>query len=143
MPPKESPQSSAANTADEIIPLLLAAHKLKPNFKEMSALDNKKRSESSFEHKFRKWRAKAREILLARDGTTGEATMKPNAEDKKKKRSKDTASDEDGDGPAPRKRAKAAKNKGAEDEVAVKEEAVEGEAAEGGAVEEHPVNAEE
>ena len=130
MPPKENPgHISAVNAVDDdIIPLLLAVHKLVPNYKAMSALDQGGRTQSSFEHKFRKWRARARELLLARDGTTGEATLNP--EPNVKKRAKESAVGEPEDG-SPKKKAKASRKpsvkeaKKAQEDTSVKEEAEE------------------
>ncbi|MCJ1470836.1 hypothetical protein MMC07_009483 [Pseudocyphellaria aurata] len=56
-----------ATVNDDIIPVLIAANPgLILNYKQMTALDPHHRTNSSWEHKFRKWRARAKEIA---DGT--------------------------------------------------------------------------
>ena len=58
---EQSTTQSAAN--DEIIPLIIAANPgLILNYKAISALDPNKRTPSSFEHRFRKWKARAKEL---------------------------------------------------------------------------------
>lgn len=61
-----TPTKSAANQtagSDEIIALYLAAHGHPViNYKQMAAMDLQNRTASAFEHKFRKWRARAKEL---------------------------------------------------------------------------------
>lgn len=58
---------SASNPNDDVIPILLAANPgLTLNYKKMAALDPQQRTNFSWEHKFRKWRASAKDIA---DGT--------------------------------------------------------------------------
>ncbi|MCJ1254443.1 hypothetical protein MMC24_002258 [Lignoscripta atroalba] len=83
---QESSPSMAANkkasntlsiTSDDLIPLLLAANpSIKPDYKLMSALDGT-RSASSFEHRFRDYRKRAKEIRDAVDGSVGELMPVP------------------------------------------------------------------
>ena len=55
--------ANATNDADSIMPLLFAAiGNTKISFKNMAAMDELGRTESSLEHRFRKWRQKGREI---------------------------------------------------------------------------------
>lgn len=73
----ESPSSAnaAATALDDMIPLLLAANPgLTVNYKQMAALDKQKRTYSSIEHKFRKWRAIAKEITEGATTASGEAS---------------------------------------------------------------------
>ena len=59
----KSRQSSVGNDADSLVPLLLATvGNPTPNFKKMAAMDDAKRSQSSLEHRFRKWRQEGRQI---------------------------------------------------------------------------------
>lgn len=68
-----SPAINAATIADDIIPILLAcSSNLSLNYKQMAALDRLHRTASSFEHKFRKWRAAAKQILEAAATTSAE-----------------------------------------------------------------------
>ena len=100
MSPEANPKSKAAkapanasNDEDTMIPLLFATiGNPSVSFKRMAAMDELGRSESSFEHKFRKWRQKGREIAAKNPayagspGTSnvgGAATKKPNASAKK------------------------------------------------------------
>ena len=69
MSKEASPKSKGARAptnstdANSIIPLLLATiGNPTISFKKMAAMDELGRTESSFEHKFRKWREKGREI---------------------------------------------------------------------------------
>jgi hypothetical protein len=71
--PTPTPTKSNRNprrdyTADAVIPLLLAAHNMSTiNYKGMAALDTEGRTESAFEHKFREWRAAAKELHEAHE----------------------------------------------------------------------------
>ncbi|KAI4211252.1 MAG: hypothetical protein LQ351_005936 [Letrouitia transgressa] len=74
-------KGSAISSLDDVMPLFFAAHPtVVPKYKVMAALDPKERTESSFEHRFRKWRQEGRtlveanggpEAVLALSGTTG------------------------------------------------------------------------
>lgn len=84
--------ASANNDADSIMPLLFATiGNPSISFKKMAAMDDLGRTESSLEHKFRKWRQKGREIAAENPenagtlGTTSAATTpkKPRAPAKK------------------------------------------------------------
>ncbi len=73
--------------ADNIVPLLFAANPgIIPNYKKMSAMDSEGRTTSALEHKFRKWRQTAKEILAAHpeEAASTEAVGKP-TEPKKKR----------------------------------------------------------
>ena len=85
--------ASANNDADSIMPLLFATIGNPPiSFKKMAAMDELGRTESSLEHKFRKWRQKGRDIAADNPenagtlGTTSAATTpkKPRAPPAKK-----------------------------------------------------------
>ena len=57
-------QTAQLNSNDDIIPLLLAANEgIKINYRKLSALDEHGRSESLFEQRFRKWKARAKELI--------------------------------------------------------------------------------
>lgn len=69
-----------ANDADSIVPLLLATiGNPMISFKKMAAMDELGRTESSHEHKFRKWRQKGREIAAEFPEYAG-TTIAANAE---------------------------------------------------------------
>lgn len=71
--PAISGSPSASN--DDIIPVLLAANPgLTLNYKQMAALDPQNRSYSTWEHKFRKWRASAKIIADGTAKATGESS---------------------------------------------------------------------
>ena len=76
--------ASANNDADSIMPLLFATiGNPAISFKKMAAMDELGRTESSLEHKFRKWRQKGREIAAKNPenagtlGTTSAAATTP------------------------------------------------------------------
>lgn len=84
--------ANANNDADSIMPLLFATlGNPSISFKKMAAMDELGRTESSLEHKFRKWRQKGRDIAAANPenaGTLGTASAattpkKPRAPAKK------------------------------------------------------------
>ena len=85
--------ASAGNDADSIMPLLFATiGNPSISFKKMAAMDELGRTESSLEHKFRKWRQKGRDIAAKNPdiaGTLGTSsseaatTKKPRAPVKK------------------------------------------------------------
>lgn len=84
--------ASANNDADSIMPLLFATiGNPSISFKKMAAMDDLGRTESSLEHKFRKWRQKGRDIAAENPenagslGTTSAANTpkKPRAPSKK------------------------------------------------------------
>lgn len=85
--------ANANNDADSIMPLLFATiGNPAISFKKMAAMDELGRTESSLEHKFRKWRQKGREIAAENPehaGSLGTAsagaatTKKPRAPPKK------------------------------------------------------------
>ncbi|KAF6236572.1 hypothetical protein HO173_005353 [Letharia columbiana] len=91
--------ANAGNDADSIMPLLFATiGNPAISFKKMAAMDELGRTESSLEHKFRKWRQKGREIAAENPenaGTLGTAnaggatTKKPRAPVKKGANGKD------------------------------------------------------
>ncbi len=61
----------SASAEDTLIPLILAAHPgIKLDYKKMSALDGIKTA-SSLEHRFRKYRARGQEILVAKGADAG------------------------------------------------------------------------
>ena len=63
---------NATNDTDTLVPLLLAAvGNPKISFKNMAAMDELGRTESSLEHRFRKWRQKGREIAAKHPENTG------------------------------------------------------------------------
>ncbi|KAL8746421.1 MAG: hypothetical protein Q9190_001558 [Brigantiaea leucoxantha] len=67
---------SAPSNLDDVMPLLFAAHPdFVPKYKIMTALDEKHRSESSFEHRFRKWRQEGRKLVEANGGPETVAAM--------------------------------------------------------------------
>ena len=76
--PTNTVSPSASNTAatnDDVIPILIAANPgLTLNYKQMTALDLQHRTYSSWEHKFRKWRAKAKEIMEGTATSNGESS---------------------------------------------------------------------
>ncbi|KAL9611795.1 MAG: hypothetical protein Q9167_003563 [Letrouitia subvulpina] len=62
-------KGSAISSLDDVMPLFFAAHpNIVPKYKIMAALDPKKRTESSFEHRFRKWRQEGRALVQANGG---------------------------------------------------------------------------
>ena len=64
--------ASANNDADSIMPLLFATiGNPAISFKKMAAMDELGRTESSLEHKFRKWRQKGREIAAENPENAG------------------------------------------------------------------------
>ena len=64
--------ANAHNHADDIMPLLFATiGNPAISFKKMAAMDELGRTESSLEHKFRKWRQKGREIAAKHPGNAG------------------------------------------------------------------------
>ena len=79
MSPEANPKSkggkapaNANNDEDSMIPLLFATiDNPSINFKKMAAMDELGRSESSFEHKFRKWRQRGREIAAKNPAHAG------------------------------------------------------------------------
>lgn len=65
------PTAPTTPAEDLLIPILLASNPgMKLDYKTMSALDGKK-TPSAFEHRFRKYRARAQEILATRGGDVG------------------------------------------------------------------------
>ena len=92
-----------ANDANSIIPLLLATiGNPTISFKKMAAMDELERTESSLEHKFRKWREKGREIASQNPehtGTQGSAGAGAAASKKPRALSKNAVSGK-GKGPA-------------------------------------------
>ncbi|KAL2058579.1 hypothetical protein ABVK25_001307 [Lepraria finkii] len=82
-----APGTTEGDDFDTMIPLLLASlGNIHPNFKTMAALDKYKRTESSFQQRFRNWKKKAPEPLNANpDVGTASATapLKPRALPKK------------------------------------------------------------
>lgn len=67
--------SNIAATNDDIIPIMIAANPgLTLNYKQMTVLDPQHRTYSSWEHKFRKWRAKAKEIMEGSATSKGESS---------------------------------------------------------------------
>ena len=100
MSPEANPKSkggkapaNANNDEDSIVPLLFATiDNPSISFKKMAAMDELGRSESSLEHKFRKWRKKGREIAAKNSAHAGSpstskvggtTTKKPSASAKK------------------------------------------------------------
>ena len=85
--------ANANNDEDSIMPLLFATiGNPSISFKKMAAMDELGRSESSLEHKFRKWRQKGREIAAKNPAHAGSpntsnvggiTTKKPSAAAKK------------------------------------------------------------
>ena len=64
--------STTNNDADSIMPLLFATiGNPSISFKKMAAMDELGRTESSLEHKFRKWRQKGREIAAEHPENAG------------------------------------------------------------------------
>ena len=64
--------ANANNDADSIMPLLFATiGNPAISFKEMAAMDELGRTESSLEHRFRKWRQKGREIAAKNSAHAG------------------------------------------------------------------------
>ena len=64
--------ATASNDADTLVPLLLATiGNPAISFKKMAAMDELGRTESSIEHRFRKWRQKGREIAAQDPAHTG------------------------------------------------------------------------
>ncbi|KAI4161445.1 MAG: hypothetical protein LQ342_004848 [Letrouitia transgressa] len=62
-------KGSAISSLDDVMPLFFAAHPtVVPKYKIMAALDPKKRTESSFEHRFRKWRQEGGALVEAHGG---------------------------------------------------------------------------
>ena len=94
-----------ANDANSIIPLLLATiGNPTISFKKMAAMDELERTESSLEHKFRKWREKGREIAAQNPehtGTQGSISAGAAASKKPRAISKNAVSGK-GKGPAKR-----------------------------------------
>lgn len=70
--------SISSNQHEDLIPLIIASSAGKPvlNFNRMKQLDPHGRSASSFEHKFRKYKAAAKEILDADEGNSSKTTTK-------------------------------------------------------------------
>ena len=70
---------SPGATNDDVIPVLLAANPgITLNYKQMMALDPQHRTYSSWEHKFRKWRAKAKDIANGTAKANGESSKDTN-----------------------------------------------------------------
>ena len=64
--------ADASNDADSLVPLLLATiGNPAISFKKMAAMDELGRTESSLEHRFRKWRQKGREMAAENPTHTG------------------------------------------------------------------------
>ena len=69
---KRGAGAGSTSDVDTVIPLLFAANPgIAPNYKKMSAMDSHGRTAVALEHKFRKWRAAAREILAAHPEEAG------------------------------------------------------------------------
>lgn len=67
--------SSKAATGDDTIPLLLAANPgLTLNYKQLAALDPEHRTYYAWEHKFRKWKARAKELVEINAQANGESS---------------------------------------------------------------------
>ncbi|MCJ1426965.1 hypothetical protein MMC29_004868 [Sticta canariensis] len=67
--------SNRAAIGDDIIPLLLAVNPgIVLNYRQMAALDPRHRTYSSWEHKFRKWKARAKEIAEGAAKANGESS---------------------------------------------------------------------
>lgn len=65
------PKAPAASAEDLLIPILIASNPgMKLDYKTMSALDGTK-TPAAFEHRFRKYRARAQEILASSGGVAG------------------------------------------------------------------------
>lgn len=71
-PTKRGAGAGSTSDIDTIIPLLFAGSPgIIPNYNKMSALDEHGRTASALEHKFRKWRQVARDILAAHPEEAG------------------------------------------------------------------------
>lgn len=88
--------ANANNDADSIMPLLFATiGNPAISFKKMAAMDELGRTESSLEHKFRKWRQKGREIAAENPenaGNLGTATAGAASSQKRRASAKKGAS---------------------------------------------------
>ena len=98
-----SPSANSAGVNDDIIPLLLATtNNATINYKQIAALDPQQRTASSFEHKFRKWKARAKELLdgVANGGADhgNQNGGNGNVPATKRKTVNDAAHNESGDG---------------------------------------------
>lgn len=77
--------ASANNDADSIMPLLFATiGNPSISFKKMAAMDELGRTESSLEHRFRKWRQKGREIAAENPENAGSLSTTSTANTPKK-----------------------------------------------------------
>lgn len=74
---KRSQAADASALNDDMIPLIIASHpNLTLSYKTMAALDPLNRTESSHQHRFRKWRARANEIKDEYNAIMGEGAAK-------------------------------------------------------------------
>lgn len=108
------PTASATSADELLIPILIASNPgLKLDYKTMSALDGTKTA-GSFEHRFRKYRARAQEILATRGGIGAilEDLVPVTPSKKRVKKSTGEGENEDGgDGEeTPKKKARAPKS---------------------------------
>ena len=72
------PASSVSNDANSFMPLLFAAHpEIVPHYKRMAAMDDKGRTASALEHKFRNWRQEGKKIAADRGGTVDSVDSTP------------------------------------------------------------------
>ena len=117
--------STNANDADTIMPLLFATiGNPTISFKKMAAMDELGRTESSLEHRFRKWRQKGREIAAGNPehaGTLGLSTSGTATTKKPRAPAKKGASDR-GKGPIEQAGVEDEENETDEDARAVKQE---------------------
>ena len=131
----EKRRGPAQLTDDDVIPLLLAANpKVVLNYKVMASLSKGARTHSSLEHRFRKWKARAKEIQAENEGPEeaagvvdkdGKAKVQKSLAKRPRANTKqwgqDSASEEDGKEPNVAKRAKKGGQK-AEDAPVIKAE---------------------
>ena len=107
----------STSAEDLLVPILIASNPgMKLDYKTMSALDGTK-TPASFEHRFRKYRARAQEILTTKAGDAGagaipEGLVPVTPTKKRVKKSTGEGGDEDGaDGEeTPKKKARAPQN---------------------------------
>ena len=106
-PNKKGNADSTKYDIDNVIPVLLASLGNAPvNYKTIAAMDDLGRTEYAWQHRFRRWKSLAKDILDAHPGlVTAAATAAPKRSPAKKAAEKQVAGDtgSDGDGEDPNK----------------------------------------
>ena len=75
-PPKRGGASDTKYDIDNVVPVLLAAlGNPAVNYKAMAAVDNLQRTEFAWQHRFRRWKSVANDLLAANPDVAGVATV--------------------------------------------------------------------